>query len=136
MPTSSYTTRIGEEKSNRIYPIKTLKESGATLAFGIDYPVAPLNPMLEIHRAVTRLEYSEDRVLNEAECISLVDALRHYTVNPVYCAFRENEMGTLEKGKLAGIVVLDRNLLVVSPEQIRDAKVHLTMMDGKIVFES
>ncbi len=136
MPVCSYTARIGEEKSKRIFPVKSIKETGAKIVFGSDYPVAPLNPMLEIHRAVTRLEYSEEGVWNEAERIRLADALRHYTVDPAYGAFREHEMGTLEKGKLADIVVLDRNLFEVPSEQIRDARVHLTIMDGKIVFES
>src|SRR5699024_4604444 len=96
-----------------------------------------MDPLLEIYRAVTRIhnDGKPDGGWNPKEKITLADALCHYTVDAAYGVFREKDLGTLEVGKLADIVVLDRNLFEVPAEEIRDAKVTLTMMDGKVVYE-
>jgi hypothetical protein len=107
------------------------------MAFGTDFPVVELSPMAEIYRAVTRVhnDRKPDGGWNPDEKITLAEALRDYTFGSAYGGFREHELGTLEKGKLADVVVLDRNLFNVSVEEIRDAKVRLTVMDGNVVFE-
>jgi predicted amidohydrolase YtcJ len=61
--------------------------------------------------------------------------LKAYTTNAAYSAFKENELGTLEVGKLADIIVIDRNIFVVPPEEIKTAKVKLTIMDGRVIYE-
>ncbi|WP_026678735.1 amidohydrolase [Fictibacillus gelatini] len=132
-----YLSRLGKERDKLTFAVNTLKKAGARLAFGSDFPVTSLNPMLEIYRAVTRVDYtgSPENVWNPEESITLAEALKAYTYGPAYGSFREHELGTLEPGKLADIVVLDRNLFEVPAEEIVNTKVKLTIVDGKVVFE-
>lgn len=132
-----YASRLGKERNYFTFPINTLKRSGTKLAFGSDFPVTTLNPMPEIYRAVTRVDHtgSPENAWNIHESISLAEALKAYTQGPAYGSFREHELGTLEAGKLADIVVLDQNLFDIPEEKILNTKVQLTMVNGKIVFE-
>jgi len=136
MPKESYTDAIGMDQSPYCYMIKTLQDAGAPLAFGSDFPVAPINPLLGLHRALTRLDYTDAAPWNEAERITLADAIRHYTLGGAFGVHREHELGTLEIGKFADIAVLDRDLFSIPADEIKDAKTVLTVMDGKIVYES
>ena len=104
------------------------------MIFGSDYPIVELNPMLEIYRAVSRIA-KDKKTWNEKEKISIANALKAYTINAAFSAFKEKEMGTLEVGKLADIIMLDRNLFAIPIEEIKDAKVKLTIMDGRVVYE-
>nr|WP_042347062.1 amidohydrolase [Bacillus massiliigorillae] len=132
-----FNSRLGEERNKITWPVNSLKNAGATLAFGSDFPIVELNPLSEIYAAVTRSlsMTSQEKVWNIDERISLSDALKAYTYGPAYGTFREKELGTLEAGKLADIIVLDRNLFEVPEKEILDAKVGLTIMNGNIVFE-
>ncbi|MGM0887895.1 MAG: amidohydrolase [Bacillota bacterium] len=130
-----YTERIGKEREKHVFSIKTLQKAGAKLAFGTDFPIDILNPLLQIYRAVTRIDSSGKTVWHPHECITLADALKAYTAGSAYGAFRDEELGTLEAGKLADIIVLERNLFQVPVEEIPDTKVLLTIVDGKVVFE-
>ena len=132
-----YLSRLGEKRSERTWPIKSLQDSQAQLAFGSDYPIVEINPLPGIYRAVTREnDNGEPRDgWNPREKIQLADALRFYTVGSAYGVFAEEELGTLEKGKLADITILDRNLFTVPVKEILQAKVKLTIMDGTIVYE-
>ncbi|WP_053075057.1 amidohydrolase [Ornithinibacillus californiensis] len=126
---------IGEERMKLYMLQKTLKDNGATLVYGSDFPVVGLNPLTAIYRAVTRVD--DDQVVwNKDEKIMLADALKAYTFAPAYGAFREEELGTLEEDKLADLIVLDCNLFNVSPEEIKTASVIFTMVDGKVVYEN
>ncbi|OIK15844.1 hypothetical protein BIV60_07685 [Bacillus sp. MUM 116] len=75
-----------------------------------------------------------DNALFPQERLSLPEVLRDYTLSPAYGSFREKELGTLEVGKLADFIVLDRNLFEILVEEIQDVRVVLTMFDGAIVF--
>lgn len=130
----TYTAFIGEERAKYAWPLKSLQDTGAVLSVNSDFPVAGLNPMLEIYRAVTRVDSSNRDQWNPNEAISLASVLKAYTIAPAYGTFREYELGTLEPGKLADIIVLDRNLFAVPSEEILETKVELTMMDGKIMY--
>ncbi|WHY59064.1 amidohydrolase [Peribacillus simplex] len=130
-----YTERIGNEREKHVFSINTLKEAGARLAFGTDFPIDILNPLLQIYRAVTRIDSSGKTVWHPHERITLAEALKAYTAGPAYGAFREQELGTLEVDKLADIIVLKRNLFEVHVEEIPDTKVQLTIMDGKVVYD-
>lgn len=134
---NDYLSRLGKDREPYTWPIKSLKNSGARIAFGSDFPVVELNPLTEVYRAVTRVHNDAQPAggWNPNEKINLADALRGYTLGSTYGAFGENELGTLEKGKLADVIVLDRNLFDIPPEEIRNARIQLTLMDGKIVFE-
>ncbi|MFS0645957.1 amidohydrolase [Siminovitchia sp. 179-K 8D1 HS] len=135
MPRESHTERVSEEKFPYIYPNATFFNEGNVMPYSSDYPIVPLNPMLGIYHAVTRQDYSLEKTWNEQEKISLAQALRAYTYGSAYSVFRENEIGTLEKGKLADVIILDRNLFHVPEKEILDAKVEITIVDGQIVYE-
>jgi predicted amidohydrolase YtcJ len=112
-----------------------LQKTGAKLAFGTDFPIDILNPLLQIYRAVTRIDSSGKTVWHPHECITLAEALKAYTSGPAFGTFREQELGTLEAGKLADIIVLERNLFEVLEEEIPDIKVLLTIVDGQVVYD-
>ncbi|WP_340084050.1 amidohydrolase [Siminovitchia sp. FSL H7-0308] len=135
MPRESHTERVSKEKFPYIYPNALFFKEGHVMPYSSDYPIVPLNPMLGLYHAVTRKDYSLEDTWNEQEKITLAQALRAYTYGSAYSVFREHEMGTLEKGKLADIVILDRNLFHVPEKEILDAKVEMTMVDGKVVYE-
>lgn len=128
---------LGPERCKHTYPFKTLLERGTVLAFGSDHPIAGLNPMNGIYRAVTRL--AEDRKPEGGwsawEKLSVADSIKAYTIGSAYQMYNETITGTLEEGKLADIVVLDRNLFEVDPEEILETKVVMTMFDGKVIYE-
>jgi len=132
-----YLTRMGRERDQYTWPIKTLAESGAAMAFGSDFPVVELNPMLEIYRAVTR-QFNDREPKggwNPKEKITLAEALRHYTSGPAFGNFIEDRLGTLEKGMLADVIVMDRDLFDLKPAELLEAKVMLTVMNGRVVYE-
>ncbi|MEH7108982.1 amidohydrolase [Bacillus sp. JJ1764] len=129
-----YTDRIGPEREKHVFMTHSLQESGANLAFGTDFPIDVLSPLLQIYRAVTRIDSSGNTVWHPHERITLADALKAYTIGPAYGSFREHELGILETGKLADLVVLERNLFDIPEEEIPDTKVLLTMVDGKVVY--
>lgn len=132
-----YLYRLGEERSAYTWPIKSLQTAGAKLAFGSDYPIVDINPMLGVYRAVTRVANDGKPIggWNPNEKIHLAKVLQHYTSGSAFGAFEESNIGTLEKGKLADITVLDRNLFTVDPEEILEAKVKMTVMDGQVVYK-
>ncbi|MED4693879.1 amidohydrolase [Peribacillus frigoritolerans] len=130
-----YTKQIGAEREKYVFSINTFQKTGAKLAFGTDFPIDILNPLLQIYRAVTRIDSSGKTVWHPHECITLAEALKAYTSGPAYGTFREQELGTLEAGKLADIIVLERNLFEVLVEEIPDIKVLLTMVDGQVVYD-
>lgn len=133
-----YLSRFGEKRSAYAFPMKTLQKAGTKIAFGSDYPVVELNPMLGVYRAVTRVASDGEPIggWNPSEKLDLAEALRRYTAGSAYGVFEESNLGTLEKGKIADITVLDRNLFAVDAEEILETKVKLTIMDGKIVYNS
>jgi predicted amidohydrolase YtcJ len=130
-----YTEQVGAEREKYVFSINTLQKTGAKLAFGTDFPIDILNPLLQIYRAVTRIDSSGKTVWHPHECITLAEALKAYTSGPAYGTFREQELGTLEAGKLADIIVLERNLFEVLVEEIQDIKVLLTIVDGQVVYD-
>ncbi|WP_158735666.1 amidohydrolase [Alteribacillus sp. YIM 98480] len=133
-----YLRRVGKEREAYTFPIKTLLNSGAKLAFGTDYPVVGLEPLDEIYRAITRVhdDGKPDGGWNPTEKITLSEALKAYTTGSAFGTFSEQENGILEAGKLADIIVFDRNLFDSTAEEIKNANVIFTMMNGGIVYEN
>ena len=128
---------IGAERAKGTYAFRSLLDAGARLAFGSDWFVAPPTPLEGIYAAVTRRTL-DDRNPNgwvPQEKITVDEALRAYTTGSAYAEFMEGEKGMLARGMLADMVLIDRDLTTVPPETIRDAKVTLTMVGGRIVFE-
>ena len=119
-----------------LYPIASLLRSGAVVAFGSDWSVTSANPLEEIEVAVTRMgAQGETRTpFIPEERIDLRDAIAAFTLNAAYVSSQEDRTGSIEAGKLADLIVLDRNLFAIPPEQISDAKVLLTLFAGKPVY--
>lgn len=134
MPKESHTLRVGKEKDPYTYLCKTLQDAVEYIAFGTDYPITTLNPLKEIYYAITRKDFTGQYEWNKKEQVTMAEALRAYTLGAAYSSFREDEIGTLKEGKLADIIVLDRNLFDVSVEQIPTIQVELTMMDGNVIY--
>lgn len=129
--------KIGLERCRTSYAFRSLLDAGVRLTCGSDWSVAPLNPLTGIYAAVTRrtLDGKHPDGWFPEQKITLEEALRGYTVNGAYAEFAEHRKGTIEAGKLADLVVLDRNLFTLSPEDILEASVVMTMVGGKIVYE-
>jgi predicted amidohydrolase YtcJ len=130
--------RIGPERSKGTYAFRSLLDSGAVLAFGSDWTVAPLNPLTGIKAAVTRqtLDGKHPNGWIPEQKITLDETLRAYTVGSAYAEFMETKKGTIAPGYLADIVMLDRDLYKIDPTDIDKTKALLTITDGKIVFEA
>ena len=128
---------IGAERARTTYAFRSLLDKGTTLAFGSDWFVAPPTPLEGIYAAVTRrtLDGAHPGGWVPEQKITVEEALRAYTAGGAYAGFDEAERGTLERGKLADFVLLDHDLTRIPPEQIRDAKVTLTVVGGRVVFE-
>jgi predicted amidohydrolase YtcJ len=130
--------RIGKERCASSYANRSLLDAGAKLAFGSDWPVAPLSPLLGIDAAVHRrtLEGKHPEGWFPEQKISVKEALEAYTKGSAYAAFRENDLGTLETGKLADLVVLSRDILdPAERERISETDVLMTMVAGRVVWE-
>lgn len=130
--------RIGAARSRYTYAFRSLLDAGATLAFGSDWTVAPLNPMEGLKAAVTRqtLDGKHPDGWVPEEKITLEEAVRAYTVGSAYAEFQERLKGTLTPGKLADFVLLDRDIFRINPSALDRVKVWLTVVDGKIVWEA
>ncbi|MBW2540829.1 MAG: amidohydrolase [Deltaproteobacteria bacterium] len=118
-----------------IYPIGSVLRSGAVVAFGSDWSVSSANPLEEMEVAIRRADWKkpEQAPFLPDERIDLRDAIAAFTINAAYVSFQEDRTGSIEPGKLADLVVLDRNLFEVDVNQISDAKVLLTLLGGKPV---
>lgn len=129
--------RLGEQRARGAYAWRSLRDSGAVLAFGSDFPVEQANPMLGIHAAVTRQDLKGWPTGGwfPEQSISRQQAIRAFTLDAAYAAFMEDEIGSLEVGKRADFIVLDRDIMKVPAEQIPEIQVLQTWLDGEQVFE-
>ena len=133
---SALRRRYGE-RALSLPPLRTVQNSGVTWGLGTDAGVvAPYPPMLSLWWAVTGMGLDGERALSQAETISRKNALIAHTRSNAYLFFKEHELGSIEKGKLADLVVLDRDYMTIPEDQIRDIKPLLTMVGGKIVFRA
>ncbi len=129
-------SRIGRERSRTTYAFRSLLDAGARLAFGSDWDVAPLSPILGIDAAVTRrtLDGRNPEGWFPEQRISVGEAVAAYTSTAAWAAFEENEKGTLSEGRLGDFVVLSRDLLAVPKDEIVRTQVDETVVGGKIVY--
>ncbi|MDQ3908100.1 MAG: amidohydrolase [Acidobacteriota bacterium] len=130
--------RIGRERAKTTYAFRSLLDTGATLAFGTDWSVAPLNPLLGIYAAATRrtLDGKNPSGWIPEQKITVDEAVRAYTVGSAFAEFTEDVKGTLAPGKLADIIIIDRDIFKIDPVEIDKAKVTTTIMDGRVVYEA
>ena len=130
--------RIGKERAKTTYAFRSLLDAGATLAFGTDWTVAPLDPVLSIYAAVTRrtLDGKNPQGWVPEQKISVEEAVRAYTVGSAYAEFQDGVKGSITPGKLADLVMLSRDIYKIDPKEIENVKVVLTIVDGRIVHEA
>ena len=128
--------RLGPERARTTYAFRTLLDDKATLAFGSDWDVAPISPILGIAAAVTRrtIDGKHPGGWVPEQKISVEDALRAYTVSAAYAGFEEKEKGSLAAGKLADFVILGADPFRVRPEEIEKIQVDATVVGGKTVY--
>jgi len=129
--------RIGKERAKTTYAFRSLLDSGAVLAFGTDWTVAPINPMFTIYAAVTRrtLDGKNPKGWVPEQKISVEEAIRAYTVGSAYAEFQESVKGTITPGKLADLVILSRDIFKIDPKEIETTKVVMTILDGRVIYE-
>lgn len=127
---------IGAGRARGTYAFRSLIESGARVAFGSDWFVAPAVPLEGIYAAVTRrtLDGAHPDGWVPAERITVEQALRAYTVDAAFASYDEHNRGTLAPGFLADFVLLDRDLTTVPPAEIREAQVLRTVVGGRSVY--
>jgi hypothetical protein len=115
---------------------KTLAQAKARLAFGTDWPVESLNPMEGIYSAVSRKSITDKtgKAWLQDESLSVLEAIACYTLGSAYATFEEDIKGSLQKGKLADIVVLSKDLLTIPEEEILNTEVVYTILGGKIIY--
>jgi predicted amidohydrolase YtcJ len=129
--------RLGPQRLKGAYVFRSLLDAGALLAFGSDWTVAPLNPLLGLKAAVTRqtLDGNNPAGWLPKQKITLDEAIAAYTLGSAYAEFAETSKGSVSPGKLADIVVLDRDLYKLDAAQMDQANVLLTILNGKIIYE-
>jgi len=127
---------IGAERAKTTYAFKSLIDSGAHVALGSDWYVAPADPIAGIYAAVTRrtLDGRNPDGWVPEQRITVEQALRGYTYEGAYASFEEGRKGMLKPGMLADMVLIDRDLTAIPPETIRDAKVLKTIVGGRVVY--
>jgi predicted amidohydrolase YtcJ len=128
--------RLGHERARYSYAWRSFLDHGVALAFGTDWPVAPLDPMLGLYAAVTRatLDGKNPGGWIPEEKITLPEAVQAYTMASAFAEFQEKDKGSITPGKLADMVILSDNIFDLKPEAIRNAKVETTIVGGKVVY--
>jgi predicted amidohydrolase YtcJ len=129
---------IGPERAKTTYAFRSLLDSGARLAMGSDWPVAPATPLEGIYAAVTRrtLDGRHPDGWYPEQKITVEEALRGYTVHAAYASFAEADTGSLVRGKLADFALFDRDITRIDPSEIRDARVDATVVGGRVVYRA
>jgi predicted amidohydrolase YtcJ len=126
---------LGPERIKGYFPHKTYLEKGIISVGNSDWFVTSGNIAQQIYSVVTRTSYTGE-VVGAAQAIPVKDALRLYTINGAYASFEENIKGSIEPGKLADMAVLDRDILSIPAEEIKDMQVEMTIVGGEIVYQN
>jgi len=130
-------TVIGPQRIKSSYAWKSLLDAGAKLAFGSDWPVAPLDPVKGISAASTRrtLDGKNPNGWIPEQRISVAQAVHAYTIGSAFAEHQETVKGSIEPGKLADLVVLSDDIFTIPPEAIEKTKVDMTIFDGKVIYQ-
>jgi predicted amidohydrolase YtcJ len=129
--------RIGPERVKTTYAFRSLLDAGAVLAFGSDWFVAPMNPLVGIYAAATRrtLDGKHPNGWVPQQKISVAEAVHAYTMGSAYASLEDRIKGSIEPGKLADLAVLSDDIFHIDPVAIEKTKVDMTIFDGKMIFE-
>ncbi len=130
--------RIGHDRATRTYAFRTFLNHNVRLAFGTDWNVAPLNPMLSVYAAVTRatLDDKNPGGWYPEQKLTVAEAVEAYTMGSAYAEFQEKIKGSLSSGKLADMVLLSDDIFTIDPVKIREVRIWKTIVGGKIVFDA
>lgn len=129
-------SRIGPDRARSSYAWRTFLNNGVVLAFGTDYPVEPVTPFRGVYAAVTRKNEAGTKTYYPEEKLTIDEVLKAYTAGSAFAEFAEKQKGTLEPGKFADFVVLDRDLTKIPAPEILGTKVLRTVVGGKTVYEA
>lgn len=130
--------RIGAERCKTTYAFRSLIDSGASLALGTDWPVAPLDPLQNIMAAVTRrtLDGKHPNGWMPEQKISVEEAVRAYTLGAAHAEFSDAIKGSITRGKFADLVILDRDIFTLPATEIAKARVRMTIVDGQVAYQN
>jgi predicted amidohydrolase YtcJ len=130
--------RIGHERAGRMHAYRTFIDHGVRLAFGTDWPVVTLDPLLTLYAATTRatLDGKHPQGWFPEQKLSIQEAIAAYTLGSAYAEFQEHEKGSIEPGKLADFVLLSQDVLAIAPAAIRDTHVLTTWLGGVEIYDS
>jgi hypothetical protein len=130
--------RIGHDRASRTYAFRTFLNHKVRLAFGTDWDVAPLNPMLGVYAAVTRatLDGKNPNGWFPEQKLTVAESVEAYTMGSAYAEFQDHKKGSISVGKLADMVILSDDIFTIDPVKIRDVKVLRTIVGGRTVYES
>jgi hypothetical protein len=131
-------SHIGHDRASRTYAFRTFLDHGVRLAFGTDWEVAPLNPLLGVYAAVTRATL-DDKNPNgwfPEQKLTVAEAVEAYTMGSAYAEFQEKEKGSITPGKLADMVLISDDIFTIAPAKIRDARVLKTIVGGTVVWDA
>jgi predicted amidohydrolase YtcJ len=130
-----YLATVPDDQKEHLYAINTMLKAGLKVAAGSDAPVAPPDPLIGIYTAVTRKAETGREVL-AGEAITVLEALRLYTINAAYSCAQENQLGTITAGKYSDLVMLNNDPMGVQVQELKDLKVEMTVLDGKVIYRS
>jgi predicted amidohydrolase YtcJ len=125
---------FGEERLERMFATRSFLDAGVKIAAHSDHPCAPYPPLMAIHGLVNR-KTKAGKPIGQRQKISVMDALKLYTIHSAYQQFDEDKLGSIEKGKLADMVVLGDDILEISSDYIKDISIETTIVGGKIVYQ-
>jgi len=129
-------SRVGKERILWAYPFKSMAEANVNIGFSTDSPVESLNPWETVYAAVTRGEDTEFSKRTSGEKLSLAEALFYYTSGSAYLLFEESNIGSLEAGKYADFIVVNKDPFEVDLKELKDIKTLATIVAGKVVYKS
>ncbi len=131
-------SHIGHDRASRTYAFRTFLDHGVRLAFGTDWEVAPLDPLLGVYAAVTRatLDGKNPNGWFPEQKLTVAETIEAYTMGSAYAEFQENEKGSITAGKLADMVLLNEDIFSIAPEKIRDVRVLKTFVGGRLIFDA
>ena len=129
---------LGPARSRWLYPIASVVRTGAIVTGGSDWSVSSLNPLEAIEVGITHRDSGDSiaAAWNPAERVDLPTMIALYTINAAWALHQEKETGSIEPGKLADLVVLDRNLFQIPADRIHEARVMRTLLEGKTVYQA
>jgi predicted amidohydrolase YtcJ len=129
--------RLDPDRLKTTYAFRSLLDSGATLAFGSDWPVAPMVPLMGIYAAVTRrtLDGKNPGGWFPEQKLTVAEALHAYTIGSAFAEHEEDIKGSLAPGKLADLAVLSQDILHIDPVEIEKTRVEMTVLDGRVIYE-